>query len=52
MPVRQVNNGFICYARADVRPSPNFVEEIQTHLGPLVRTGQLAVWSDQDLQPG
>lgn len=49
---RRPRDGFICYARDDVRPSRDFVEEIRTHFGPLVRMEDVVAWCDRDIETG
>jgi len=39
---------FISYSHKDEQ----FLNELQTQLKPLVRTGSITVWSDKDIQPG
>jgi TIR domain len=39
---------FVCYSHKDSR----FLRRLQAHCAPLIRSGLVAVWSDQKLRPG
>jgi tetratricopeptide (TPR) repeat protein len=43
---------FISYAHADNQPPKHWLDRFLVHLRPLVRQGDLAVWSDQQLKVG
>jgi len=48
MPPSQPIDVFISYSHKDAR----WLDELMTHLKPLIREEQIAAWSDRDIRPG
>src|SRR5690242_5053800 len=48
VPPISTNKVFISYSRRD----QGYLERLQEHLKPYVRTGSLSLWTDSSLRPG
>jgi hypothetical protein len=50
--MRQRKNGFISYAHFDDPKKNKYIAELQKHLHPKIRNGELNVWCDTDIKAG